>query len=262
MLDLTSEKSGADPLTLMALEDIDLVILKDRLPIEPAIKQYPELDGHAFGLNLDDSRAMHRADCHRDQGVIGSTGEVGRILERRSGTTQDRPDQRHDLILGLPLGRLDLCSRRPELSRLPGMVRPFFLHIVTHERRGSRGVGGRFGQGVEEGVGGGLGGVDAVGDSDAVVGDPGQVEPGMAGQLAADGRDAVEVAEDVLGHRPGMPADPEEERVAGCADQLAQLAADQLADRRVVEVEKLGLGGAADEDAEQARSPPGHAWGT
>ena len=72
----------------------------------------------------------------------------------------------------------------------------------------SRRRGGRIGQGVEEGVGGHFGGVDAVGDADAVVGDARQVEPGILGEMAADGGDAIEVAEVVLGHRPRMAADP------------------------------------------------------
>ena len=104
--------------------------------------------------------------------------------------------------------------------------------------------------------------MDAVGDADAVVGDAGQVEPGVLGEIAADGGDAVEVAEVVLGHRPRMAADPHEERLAGGADQVAQLAFDQLGDRRIVEVELLGMGGAADENAQAGRFRPGPGWGT
>ncbi len=83
----------------------------------------------------------------------------------------------------------------------------------------SRRRGGRIGQCVEEGVGGHFGGVDAVGDSDAVVGDARQVEPGILGEMAANRGDAIEMAEVVLGHRPRMAADPREQGLARRTDQ-------------------------------------------
>ena len=51
-----------------------------------------------------------------------------------------------------------------------------------------------------------------------------------------------------------MAADLEEQRGARDADQVAELARDQLLDRVVVEVEELGLGRAADEDTHQHRA--------
>ena len=66
---------------------------------------------------------------------------------------------------------------------------------------GGRGAGG-VGEGVEDVLGGGLGGVDAVGDADAVEGDTGQEEPGISGELAADRLDAVEVARVCTGAWP------------------------------------------------------------
>ena len=74
MLDLATDQSGAMALSLEFLTHVNLVILKDRLPIEPAIEQNPELGRRAFGLNFDDSRAMHRDDRHRDQGIVGRAG--------------------------------------------------------------------------------------------------------------------------------------------------------------------------------------------
>ena len=83
--------------------------------------------------------------------------------------------------------------------------------------------------------------MDAVGDTDAIVGDAGQVEPRILGEMAADVGDSIEMAEIVLGHRPRMAADPCEERLARGTDQAAQLAADQIGDGLIVEVELLGM---------------------
>ena len=125
---------------------------------------------------------------------------------------------------------------------------------ISHSRR--RGGGG-FGQGGEGGVGGALGGVDAVGDADAVEGDPGEDQPGVPGGLAPDRLDAVEVAERVLGHRAGVAADLDQERLAAGAQQVGQLGPDDRPDRLVVAVEQLGLGRAADEDPHQHRARRG-----
>ena len=77
---------------------------------------------------------------------------------------------------------------------------------------------------------------------------------GWRGELAADRLDAVEVAEGVLGHGARMAADLERAWGARDADQVAQLARDQLLDRVVGQVEQLGLGRPADEDAHQHRA--------
>ena len=73
--------------------------------------------------------------------------------------------------------------------------------------------------------------MDAVGNSDAVKGDPGQEEPGVLGQPAPDRLNAVEMAKDVLGHGTGMAGDPQQERVTVHSDQASQFASDQFAER-------------------------------
>src|SRR5208283_5803429 len=78
---------------------------------------------------------------------------------------------------------------------------PHAPHATPHAPRPTalrcRGAGW-VGQGIEDVFGGGLGGVNAVGYSEAVKGDPGQEEPGVPGQLAPDRLDALEMAEHVL----------------------------------------------------------------
>jgi len=79
---------------------------------------------------------------------------------------------------------------------VPSFPHPSTLHAPPTSR--CRGAGG-VGQGIEDFFGGGFGGVNAIGNSDAVKGDPGQREPGVPGQLAPDRLDTVEMAKDVLG---------------------------------------------------------------
>jgi hypothetical protein len=86
-----------------------------------------------------------------------------------------------------------------------------------------------------------LGGMNAVGDSHAIVGNAGQIQPRIFCKMAANGGDAIEMAEIVLGHGPGMAADPRQERLTRGTDQGAQLTADQVGDGLIVKVELLGM---------------------
>src|SRR4051794_29136331 len=149
-------------------------------------------------------------------------------------------------------------EERRQLNRLLASEPTAISFTFTPQRR-SRRRGGGVGQRVDDRLCGLLGGVDTVGDADAVEGDSGEKEAWVARELAADRIDAVEVAEGVLRHGARMAADLDELWGSRDADQVAELARDQLLDRIVAEVEELRTGRPADEDAHEHRARGGAA---
>ncbi len=63
-------------LVLVGGDDVDLGILEDRLPVEPAREQNTKLEGRANGLDFDDSRAMHWENGNCDQGASGAPARL------------------------------------------------------------------------------------------------------------------------------------------------------------------------------------------
>jgi hypothetical protein len=95
-------------------DDIDNFIDQHRSSIRAPMQQDLDADQRILRDDFDTPTTVHRDDGDRDPGVVRRPREIGRIPERGPGATEQRPDDRDDLSIGLPLRDLDAVRRAPK----------------------------------------------------------------------------------------------------------------------------------------------------
>ena len=94
-------------------------------------------------------------------------------------------------------------------------------------------------------------GAHAIGEAYPTEGISGQRESAVMGGLRADGRSALQVADEIEGHRSGVPVHPDQTRRCAHGEQVFNLALSHGGQRCVVLPEQTLLAAPADEDTEE-----------